>query len=183
MTERIATQRLVLAHPAAGDGLALLRYRLSNRMHLSAWEPLRAASFYTLEDVELQLRQMREQLAGGGAVHWLLARQGSTELIGLCSFTNIVRGPFQACHLGFSLSEEHQGKGYMAEALQAAIAHIFQSIGLHRIMANYQPANVRSAALLQRLGFEREGLARRYLKINGHWADHVLTSLINPHDD
>ena len=68
----------------------------------------------------------------------------------------------------------------MAQALQAAIAHIFQCVGLHRIMVNYQPANVRSEALLQRLGFEREGLARRYLKINGHWADHVLTSLINP---
>ena len=50
-------------------------------------------------------------------------------------------------------------------------------------MANYQPANVWSEALLQRLGFEREGLARRYLKINGHWADHVLTSLINRHED
>lgn len=182
MAERISTQRLVLAHPAAGDGPVLLRYRLSNRMDLSSWEPLRAASFYTLEDVELQLRQMREHLAGGSAVHWLLTRQDSAELLGLCSFTNIVRGPFQACHLGFSLSEEHQGKGYMAEVLQAAIAHIFQCVGLHRIMANYQPANVRSAALLQRLGFEREGLARRYLKINGHWADHVLTSLITPHD-
>lgn len=180
MTERIRTQRLVLAHPAADDGPALLRYRQSNRMHLSTWEPLRAASFNTLEDAELQLRQMREHLDGGSAVHWLLATHCSTELIGLCSFTNIVRGPFQACHLGFSLSEEHQGKGYMAEALQAAIAHIFQSVGLHRIMANYQPANVRSEALLQRLGFEKEGLARRYLKINGHWADHVLTSLINP---
>ena len=180
MTERISTQRLLLARPAADDGPALLHYRQSNRMHLAPWEPLRAASFYTIEDVELQLRQMREHMAGGSAVHWSLARQGSAELIGLCSFTNIVRGPFQACHLGFSLSEESQGKGYMAEALQAAIAHIFQSIGLHRIMANFQPANVRSAALLQRLGFEREGLARRYLKINGHWADHVLTSLINP---
>lgn len=126
MTERIATQRLLLAQPAAADGPALLHYRLSNRMHLSAWEPLRAASFYTLEDVELQLRQLREHPAGGSAVHWLLARQGSMELSGLCSFTNIVRGPFQACHLGFSLSEEHQGKVYMAEALQAAIAHIYR---------------------------------------------------------
>lgn len=180
MTERISTQRLLLARPAADDGPALLHYRQSNQTHLNSWEPLRAASFYTIEDVELQLRQMREHIAGASAVHWLLKKHGSPEIIGLCSFTNIVRGPFQACNLGFSLSEEHQGNGYMAEALQAAIAHLFQSIGLHRIMANYQPANVRSEALLQRLGFEREGLARRYLKINGQWADHVLTSLINP---
>ena len=182
MTERIATQRLLLAHPAADAGAALLDYRLSNRTHLSPWEPLRAASYYTIEEVELQLRQLRGEVAAGSAAHWLLTTQDSAELVGLCSFTNIVRGPFQACHLGFSLGERHQGQGYMAEALPAAIAHVFQTMGLHRIMANYQPCNDRSAALLQRLGFEREGLARRYLKINGYWADHVLTSLINPRD-
>ena len=180
MTERIATQRLVLAHPAADTGAALLDYRVSNRDHLRLWEPLRADSYYTIDAVELQLCQLRDQVAAGSAVHWLLAMHDNPELIGMCSFTNIVRGPFQACHLGFSLAQRHQGKGYMVEALQAAIAHAFHAMQLHRIMANYQPGNDRSAALLQRLGFEREGLARRYLKINGHWADHVLTSLINP---
>ena len=67
----------------------------------------------------------------------------------------------------------------MREALTSAITYIFDEIGLHRIMANIRPENVRSARLLERLRFEREGLARSYLKINGVWADHVLTSLIN----
>lgn len=68
----------------------------------------------------------------------------------------------------------------MLEALEEANPNIFQTHGLHRIMANYQPANTRCEKLLQRLGFEKEGLAKSYLKINGCWADHVLTSLINP---
>ena len=68
----------------------------------------------------------------------------------------------------------------MLEALKAAIPNVFQTHGLHRIMANYQPDNLRSEILLRRLGFEREGLAKSYLKINGRWTDHVLTSLINP---
>ena len=67
----------------------------------------------------------------------------------------------------------------MYEALAAAIPHVFANLGLHRVMANYRPENVRSGRLLQRLGFEREGLARSYLKINGVWTDHVLTSVIN----
>jgi ribosomal-protein-alanine N-acetyltransferase len=46
-------------------------------------------------------------------------------------------------------------------------------------MANYMPANERSGKLLSRLGFEREGLAKRYLYINGRWEDHVLTALLN----
>ena len=68
----------------------------------------------------------------------------------------------------------------MREALQVAIAHMFEAQQLHRIMANYQPVNLKSEKLLHSLGFEREGLARQYLNINGRWADHVLTSLINP---
>jgi ribosomal-protein-alanine N-acetyltransferase len=68
----------------------------------------------------------------------------------------------------------------MFEALQASIAYMFHEQDLHRIMANHVPENVRSAALLQRLGFEREGYAREYLKINGIWRDHVLTALVKP---
>ncbi len=104
----------------------------------------------------------------------------TSKLIGECNFTNIIRGPFQACHLGFSISAQFEGKGLMCEALAAAIDYIFCEYKLHRIMANYCPENRRSGRLLTRLGFEREGLARAYLKINGFWADHVLTSLINP---
>ena len=90
-----------------------------------------------------------------------------------------MRGPFDACFLGFSLDQKEQGKGLMYEALQVAITHMFDIEKLHRIMANYRPENIRSANLLKRLGFEEEGRARRYLKINGQWTDHVLTACIN----
>ena len=56
----------------------------------------------------------------------------------------------------------------------------FDELGLHRIMANHQPENERSARLLERLGFEREGYARSYLHIAGAWRDHVLTALVRP---
>lgn len=79
-----------------------------------------------------------------------------------------------------AVADAATGKGLMHEALVAAISHVFEVHKLHRIMANYQPNNQRSEKLLCRLGFEREGLAKRYLKINGLWADHVLSSLINP---
>jgi ribosomal-protein-alanine N-acetyltransferase len=68
----------------------------------------------------------------------------------------------------------------MREALLKANAYVFDSLGLHRIMANYMPSNERSAHVLDRLGFTREGLAKDYLKIDGRWEDHILTSLINP---
>ncbi|MYN17417.1 GNAT family N-acetyltransferase [Rugamonas sp. FT107W] len=177
---QMTTDRLLLKHPAADDGARLLAYRERNRAHLEPWEPKRTGQFYTLQAVEEQLGRMERLVEEKSALFWLLQLPDSDEVVGECAFTNIVRGPFQACHLGFSLDSRHTGKGLMHEALAAAIAHMFEVHGPHRIMANHQPSNTSSEKLLHRLGFEREGLAKKYLKINGRWADHVLTSLINP---
>jgi ribosomal-protein-alanine N-acetyltransferase len=98
----------------------------------------------------------------------------------LCNFTNVIRGIFHACFLGYKLDERSQGQGYMTEALTGAIDYMFAEQRLHRIQANYMPHNQRSAAVLRRLGFTVEGTARKYLFIGGEWRDHVLTSLTNP---
>lgn len=83
-----------------------------------------------------------------------------------------------ACNLGYSIDGEYQGEGLMFEALSGLLPLMFSKFGLHRVMANYMPRNKRSAKLLARLGFEKEGFAKEYLKIAGVWEDHVLTSLI-----
>jgi ribosomal-protein-alanine N-acetyltransferase len=100
-------------------------------------------------------------------------------VIGECNFTNFIRGPFQACFLGYKIDYRLEGRGLMREALTAAIAFTFDVLRLHRIMANYLPVNERSGRLLRRLGFVVEGYARDYLLIDGEWRDHVLTSLTN----
>lgn len=94
--------------------------------------------------------------------------------------SNIVRGVFQACHIGYKIDQGFEGKGLMFEAMTAVIGYLFDHVNLHRIMANYQPSNQRSSRLLQRLGFTEEGLAKDYLFLNGQWRDHVLTALTNP---
>lgn len=66
--------------------------------------------------------------------------------------------------------------------LGAGIIYMFREHELHRIMASHMPRNLRSAALLDRLGFEREGYARAYLRIDGRWEDMVLRALIQPGD-
>jgi len=68
----------------------------------------------------------------------------------------------------------------MFEILEGAIHYMFTDQAIHRVMANYIPGNERSEKLLSRLGFEREGLAKSYLQIDGRWRDHVLTSKVNP---
>ncbi|WP_106286120.1 GNAT family N-acetyltransferase [Paraburkholderia sp. BL25I1N1] len=179
LPREISTARLKLVPACEQFTHELREYSIENRAHLQPWEPLRDESFFDTESVCQRLSTMAHNNSSGVAVHLLLISSGTGEIVGDCNFTNIVRGPFQACHLGFSLAKRFEGQGLMREALTSAITYIFDEIGLHRIMANFRPENFRSERLLKRLGFEREGLARSYLRINGVWADHVLTSRIN----
>lgn len=162
------------------DASKLLRYRLDNGVHLAAWEPLREAQYYTLEHCIGTIAQSRKNAQQDRGYPLLAFDRQEQAILATCTFANIVRGAFQACHLGYGVAARMQGQGLMREVLEAGIRWAFGELGLHRIMANYLPHNERSAKLLASLGFEREGYAKRYLQIAGTWQDHVLTSLINP---
>lgn len=121
---------------------------------------------------------------------WLdSARQGNEvrffllldeQIAGIVGISNIVRGGFHAAYLGYNLAASQQGQGLMTEALEEIVAFAFSALNLHRLMANYRPVNLASERVLQKLGFEREGFARNYLRIDGQWADHILTARTNP---
>ena len=85
---------------------------------------------------------------------------------------NIVRGGFQSGYLGYGAFASHAGRGLMTDGLRAVLSVAFGDLGLHRLEANIQPGNDRSIGLVRRLGFEKEGFSRRYLKIDGDWRDH-----------
>lgn len=158
-----------------------LAYRVDNAAHLDPWEPARDPTEGTLEQATTRKAETSLQVyAAGTAVQFLALDVNTGTMVASCNFTNIVRGPLQACYLGYSVAEHRQGQGLGYEVVQAGIAYMFDTWELHRIMANHMPSNTRSAALLQRLGFEREGYARQYLKIAGRWEDIVLNARINP---
>jgi ribosomal-protein-alanine N-acetyltransferase len=162
------------------DATKLLRYRVENRAHLASWEPLHEAAFYTVEHCIQSIGLARQSAAQDRGYPLLVFDRHEQAIIGTFSFSNIVRGAFQACHLGYGVAERMQGQGLMREVLEVGIDWAFGELGLHRIMANYLPRNERSARLLTSLGFEKEGYAKRYLQIAGVWEDHVLTALICP---
>jgi ribosomal-protein-alanine N-acetyltransferase len=182
----LRTRRLAVRLARPGMEQPLARFLRDNfRGHLDRWSPPVGAAFFTEAFwAERLVLSLDEYHAGRSARFVLQELDGATALdapiIGTCNYTNIVRGPFQACYLGYQLGRAHEGRGFMAEALRATNAFMFETLRLHRIMANYRPENARSAALLERLGFVREGIARDYLFIDGAWRDHVLTSLTHP---
>jgi [ribosomal protein S5]-alanine N-acetyltransferase len=179
-TLEIRTARLVLTQLRASDAPKVAAYYLKNRDHLAFWEPARDDGFFAVEQWADRLEKAHAIYRAGSAINLALIEPASGEMIGSCNFSNIIHGVFQACNLGYSIAADREGKGLMREAVSAGIAYVFDERGLHRIMANHLPDNHRSAALLLKLGFEREGYAKSYLKIAGKWQDHVLNSLINP---
>jgi ribosomal-protein-alanine N-acetyltransferase len=177
-TERLA---LRVARPGMEGAMAsFLRENFEG--HLDRWSPPVATPFFTAAFWRERLAISIEELHAGRAVRFVMQEPGPVDgpILGTCNYTNIVRGPFQACHLGYQLARSHEGRGLMTEALRATNAFVFESLRLHRIMANYRPENARSARVLERLGFAREGIARDFLFIDGAWRDHVLTSLVHP---
>ncbi|WP_223295020.1 GNAT family N-acetyltransferase [Marinomonas mediterranea] len=160
------------------DNIALLhRFVNKEREHLAKWEPLRNEEYYTLKTCELRVKEMRREFLEDKGVVLCLLNKDETEMIAYTNFSSISRGIFQSCCLGYSLSKAYEGQGYMTEALRAGIQYM-KSISIDRIQASYMPANNRSAAVLKRLGFEKEGVSKDYLKINGSWEDHIVTALL-----
>lgn len=177
----IETERLLLTLPPETEATRLLAYFEENRGHLERWSPAPPALFYTEKFWRERLAQARAEFQQDQSMKLVLRERDMPEgaVLGVCNFSNFVRGPFQACYLGYSLDHRFEGRGLMMEALRAATDYVFETLRLHRIMANYIPTNERSGRLLARLGFVREGYARDYLLIDGRWQDHILTSLTN----
>lgn len=174
----ITTPRAVMRLAEVADAQRLLRYREQNREHLAPWEPLRDEDYYTLDHCVQTLAESREATRLDRAYPFYALDLSGREILATFTFANVVRGAFQACHLGYSIALPRQGQGLMREVLEAALPWAFRELDMHRVMANYMPRNERSGRLLERLGFEREGYAKRYLQIAGTWEDHVLTSRI-----
>ena len=182
MTEtlQLHTSRSIIRVLQPSDAALLRDFVQRNRQHLAAWEGERDENYYTLAACEQRLHAMQSNIERGIVLPLAFFSPNKEEMLGTVALSNIVRGFFQACYLGYSLDGAQQGRGLMFEVLQEVIRYAFDEMALHRLMANYVPQNQRSAKLLGRLGFTQEGYAKDYLKIAGRWQDHVLTALTNP---
>ena len=177
----IETERLVIRLADAADVPEIIRYYRENRDHLQPFSPVFASDFL---DEAVWLDQVgnraQETAAGAGFRAFLFPRAAPSRIVGNLNLTQVHRGAFQSCVLGYNLAAGEQGKGYMTEAVRAAVAFAFGTWKLHRVAANYMPRNTRSAAVLEHCGFKIEGRAPAYLLINGRWEDHILTAITNP---
>jgi ribosomal-protein-alanine N-acetyltransferase len=98
----------------------------------------------------------------------------SGELAGRVRLSVVVRGPWQNANLGYYVDRDQNGRGICTEAVGLVVGFAFEHLGLHRVQAAVMPRNAASIRVLEKNGFRREGLAPRYLRINGEWEDHLI---------
>jgi len=176
------TERLILKTLSPNEARESLAYYVSNKAFLGPFEPKREDAFYTLTyQRELLTDDRRSMLDGHSLRLWIYLKEdkGLGRPIGNFAFSNIIRGVFLNCFLGYKLDGGYLNKGYMTEALGKGIEVIFDEYKLHRIEANIMPRNKASLAVVEKLGFYNEGLAKDYLCINGVWEDHIHMVLLN----
>ncbi|MBD3297982.1 MAG: GNAT family N-acetyltransferase, partial [candidate division Zixibacteria bacterium] len=170
---------LLIRFPERGDEAALVHFHWRNREFFLPSGSVNPATDFESYRWTSYIRQSTSDRTKGTAVRFLVFDTEAEQptLIAKISYTQIFRGPFHACYLGYAIDEAYTGRGLITQALGMTNDYMFGELNIHRIMANYMPENVASGRVLEKLGFVKEGLAKDYLRINGEWRDHVLTSL------
>ena len=163
-----------LRPPNSFDYGAWAELRARSREHLTPWEPKWTTDELTRYSYRRRLRHYQRELREDLGYAFFIFRRVDDELVGGITLSNVRRGVAQVASLGYWIGAPYVCRGYMTDAVAAVTSFAFQDLLLHRVEAACLPDNVASQKVLDRNGFVHEGLARRYLKINGEWQDHLL---------
>lgn len=175
-------QRVLLRPLSIKDCNAWLHLRNLSKDSLQKWEPLwprdaAATAFYMRQWRRLMRRWIQDrEYAFGLFQHDKAGGEGA--LVGGLTLTDIKRDVTQAATLGYWMGKPYMGQGLMREGAAILLDFAFDTLKLHRVEASCMPTNPQSLGLLQKLGFEKIGLARGYMKINGQWEDHELLQIL-----
>jgi ribosomal-protein-alanine N-acetyltransferase len=138
-----------------------------NREFLAPFEPDRTDEFFTTAF-------QRRRIEAAGEDHWRWAIVDDEQIAGTIVLADVLRGALQVGNVGYWVDRGHNGRGLATGAVGDVVAFAFGEAGLHRLEAGTLVDNLASQRVLEKSGFERYGLARELLKVNGAWRDHVL---------
>jgi ribosomal-protein-alanine N-acetyltransferase len=150
------------------DSEELAALYLANRDFLAPFEPVRPPDFFTADG---QRERLQRQL--DGETHpFAILDDGA--IAGTINVFHIVRESLQSCTIGYWIDGARNGRGLATGAVGEILVFAFEDLALHRVEAATLVDNVPSQRVLEKNGFERIGLARRFLRINDEWRDFFL---------
>ena len=175
---RLGGERTYLKPPDRRDYRAWVAVRDASRAFLDPGEPSWGEDALERAVYRDRISRIQQEWRLDLGYGFHIFRKEDDRLVGGVNLNNVRRGVAQAANLGYWMGEPFANQGYMSDALRALLPHAFHSLGLHRIDAACIPGNRPSRHLLTKFGFREIGEAKGYLKINGEWRDHLLTSAL-----
>ena len=176
--KKLTGERVFLRPPKRRDALKWQKLRMSSKSFLVPWEPSWDASSCTRRAYLRYFKNSNYLANIDRAYSFLIFKTDDKTLLGGINIGNVRRGVSQSASLGYWIGEKHSRNGYMKEALKLLIPSLFVDLRLNRIEAATLEENIASKNLLKKIGFKKEGVLRKYLKINGTWRDHILYGLL-----
>jgi [ribosomal protein S5]-alanine N-acetyltransferase len=170
--EQPGTARVEIRPLREGDAAVLLDLYLRNARFLRPWEPLHDGSWLTPGGQELALAATLRAQQQGLLRDFMILDGGQPA--GRVTLSEITRGAFQNTYLGYFVSQDHNGHGVATAAARLALDQAFRMERLHRVQAAIMPRNAASIRVAEKAGLRREGVAVRYLRIDGRWEDHLI---------
>lgn len=175
----IKGDRCLLKPFVPNDTMEVTKLLIRNKLYWSTYEPIHLENYYT-EQVQykkivegMHLRSLNREFSYG------IYELNSRYLIGMISLYSIKRIPFSSAFIGYSIDEQYSGKGITSEAVLLVLEFAFNTLRLNRLEAYVAPGNVASIRVLEKAGFEKEGLLRKLLYINGEWVDHFIYAVLS----
>ncbi len=174
---------LYLRPPLRTDWAAWKQLRQGSAGFLKPWEPSWNDDLFDRTGFNRRVARAALDWRDGLAYPLFLFRAPDHVLLGGITLGHVRHGAASAATLGYWIGEPFARQGYMTHGLALTLDYAFDALGLHRIEAACMAHNEASRRLLTRAGFREEGLARKYLLIDGIWQDHLLYGLVREYRD
>ncbi|MEG1453223.1 GNAT family N-acetyltransferase [Brevundimonas sp.] len=169
---------LILRAPRPTDYRQWAELREASRDYLQPWEPAWGEDDLGRPAFKRRLAIYDREMELGTAYPFFIMDKETDALVGAITLSNIRRGVAETGTLGYWIGRPYAGEGRGTTAVRTMLAFAFDNLMLHRVEAACVPYNHASKRVLQKAGFQHEGTARAYLKINGVWADHLLFAVL-----
>ncbi len=180
MNFKYETSQLIMRVCTRKDARLVHDFYVRNLKDFMRYEPLdpRSAStlvyYESLLDIEYELLLRKEVIR-----FFLFEKANPLKIVGTVAFRNISFAPhLLSAQVGYKIDRASRRRGFAREALSTGCDIMLNDLGLHRIEATVLPDNEASCRLLEGLGFEREGLLKSKIRLNGVWKDHLIYALV-----
>ena len=167
-------QRVVLRPLTEYDFDEWHEVRMRCASWLLRWEPRPKGAPVPSEDrpsfaARCGIRERERHLGSGYGFGIFVGERFAGEV----TLSSIQRGPFQSAFIGYWIDESLAGRGFVPEAVVVTLRFAFEAISLHRAEISIIPRNRASRRVVEKLGIREEGIAERFLEIDGVWEDHM----------